>query len=56
MKLENSVKYLREQVETMERNIEALSAKVKSEQAAKEQSVQINEKLLHALNAQKARV
>jgi len=36
MKLENSVKYLREQVETMERNIEALSAKVKSEQAAKE--------------------
>lgn len=56
MKLENSVKFLRDQVEMMERNIESLNSKVQAEQSAKEQCVQINEKLLQALNTQKARV
>lgn len=51
MKLENSVKFLRERVDHLEKELETASNRLKAEQLSKEQCVQINEKLLSALNS-----
>lgn len=56
MKLENSVKFLRERVDHLEKELETATSRLKAEQLSKEQCVQINEKLLSALNSQKSKV
>ena len=53
LKLEDSVKFLRQRINVLEEDLNSVNAKYRSEKKSKEDTLQINQRLVTALNTAK---
>ena len=56
LKLEDSVKFLRQRIEVLEEDLETANAKYRQEKKANTETLEINQRLVAALNTSKQRV
>ena len=56
LKLEGSVTFLRQRIKSLEDDLESVNSKFRSEKKSKEETLQINQRLVAALNTAKSKI